>query len=575
MTTSLDELGHVFQTDVLILGGGVAGMWAARKARQYVDDVMIVDKGPLDWGGQASMCGGDMVVWDPKEDVRDWVADLVYYFDGLVEQDVLEGLMKRSWQCMREYEAMGHLFARDEAGELKRVRQRGLNHVGSVLSRPFGSGGKSLVRHLTEEMDRLDVRRLARIEVTDLLMKDGRFAGVAGFHARSAEFFIIRAKTLILTTGNAGWKPSYGGNNCTGESFGAALRAGVRLRNFEYLKVWNVPRAFCWEGQTMLLPLGARFVNSEGEDFMRRYAPRLGAKMDPHYNTRAMVEEYLAGRAPIWFDASQMTPENVDLLTPSTGWIGLNYRRLLDMGIDFFKDKVEWMPQVNYAVGGVDADINGRSSVPGIYAAGRARNLEPGVYLGGWAISGTATTGSIAGEQAGQYAASLDYRIKPDAAEVAAIKARVLAPLGREGLPYKEALNEIRKIIAPYDVTIIKTEQGLTRALKRLEEIRADLLPRVGAPTPHYLLKRTELFGIADCTDLYLNASLLRRESRGSHFRADYPERREECLGWHLAEWKDGKVAWSFRPVPLDRYPLRPATFYQDNFIPLAKQKAG
>lgn len=574
MTTSLDSLGHVLQTDVLILGGGLAGMWAARKARPYVDDVLIVDKGPLNWGGQASMCGGDMVVWDPRDDVKEWVSDLVYYFDGLVEQDVLEDLMKRSWDCLQDYEALGHRFARDDKGELKRVRQRGLEHVGSVLSRPFGSGGKNLVRLMVEEMDRLAVRSLARIQITDILVQDDRFVGVAGFHTRSAEFYIIKAKTLIIASGNASWKHSYGGNTCTGETFGVALRAGVQLRNFEYLKVWNVPATFCWEGQTMLLPLGARFVNAEGEDFMRRYAPRLGAKMDPHYNTRAMVEEYLAGRAPIYFDASQMSPENVELLTPQAGWIGLNYRRLKDMGIDFFKDKVEWMPQVDYAVGGIDTDINGRTCVRGIYAAGRARNLEPGVYLGGWAVSGTATTGSIAGEQAGQYAASLDYRAKPDPAELAAIKARILSPLGRDGIPYKEALNEIRRLIAPYDVSIIKTESGLTRALKRFERIREEWLPRVAAPTPHYLMKRTELFGVADFTELYLRASLLRRESRGSHYRADCPERRAECLGWHLASWKNGGLDWSFRPVPLDRYAITPTSFYQDNFIPLARQKA-
>jgi succinate dehydrogenase/fumarate reductase flavoprotein subunit len=569
---TLDQLGHVLETDVLILGGGFAGMWAALKARQYAKNVLIVDKGPLNWGGQGSMCGGDMVVWDPEVDIQKWVDDLVYYFDGLIEQDVVEGLMKRSWECFNEYEKMGHSFARDEQGRLRRVKQRALENVGSVLSRPFGAGGKNLVACLVNEMRKLEVPFLSRVQITDILKENGRFAGVVGFHTRSAEFYTIKAKALIIATGNAGWKPSYGGNTCAGETFGMALRAGVKLRNFEYLKVWNVPRDFGWEGQTMLLPLGARFVNAIGEDFMKRYSPSMGAKMDPHYNTRAMVEEYLAGRAPIYFDASQMSPENVSLLTPTTGWIGLNYTRLKDMGMDFFKDKLEWMPQVNYAVGGIDTDLKGMTSIPGIYAAGRARNLESGVYLGGWAVSGTATTGSIAGESAGQYVMSLDFQLEPNPQQVAEIKTRVLEPLGRQGAPYKEVLNEVRKAIVPYDVTIIKTGAGLERALKRLKTISQEMLPRIGAETPHHLMKRNEVQGMVEVAELYLNASLLRKESRGSHHREEYPHRDDRSLGWYIASWENGKLVWDFRPVPLERYPIKPYRYYMDNYIPLADQ---
>ncbi|HJD96877.1 FAD-dependent oxidoreductase [Mailhella massiliensis] len=568
----LNTLGHVFQTDVLILGGGMAGLWAALKASKYTDKVMIVDKGPFKRGGQGSMCGGDMVVWDPEDDIKNWVKELSYYFEGLAEQDVIECLMKRSLQCMQEYERMGHKFARDENGKLKRVYQRGLKHIGSVLSRPFGTGGKSLIQHLVAELEKTDVRLLPGIQITDILMKDGHFAGLAGFHTRSAEFYIIKAKSLIISTGNSSWKASYGTNTCTGETFSMALRAGVQLRNFEFLKVWNVPAKFCWEGQTMLLPLGARFVNAEGEDFMSRYSPTLGAKMDPHFNTRAMVEEYRAGRAPLFFDVSKMPEENIRLLTPTVGWMKLNYERLCTMGQDLFRDKVEWMPQVDYAIGGIDTDINGQTCIPGIFAAGRARNLESGLYLGGWAVSGTATTGSIAGEQAGQYAASLDYQYEPDYREVKELKHNILEPLGKDGIPYKEVLNEFRRIIAPYDVTILKTETGLRRALKRFEEIRADLLPHIAAPTPHFLTKRVEMYGIADTTELYLNASLLRRESRGSHYREDFPDKDPASLGWYLASRQDGRLVWNFRPVPMERYEFHFDSYYSENFIPLSRQ---
>jgi succinate dehydrogenase / fumarate reductase, flavoprotein subunit len=560
----LERQGKVLKTQVLVLGGGLGGLWASIKAKKYTDDVLLVDKGPLNWGGLGSMCGGDMDIWDPADDVMAWVDDLVYYFDGLIEQDVIELLMQESYRRFVDYEEMGHRFARDDHGSLRRVRQRGLPHVSALLSRPFGTGGKSLVSVLVERANQLGLRRIGRIQITNIIKDGDRVAGVVGFHTRSGEFYTIKAKAIVLATGNANWKSSYGTNTCGGEGFALALDAGVRLRNFEYLKVWNVPKDFAWEGQTMLLPLGARFVNGLGEDFMKKYSPELGAKMDPHYNTRAMAEEYLAGRGPIYFDASQMKPEDVELLTPTGGWMGINYARLKEMGMDFFKSKLEWIPQINYNIGGVDADINGESNVKGIFAAGRARNLEPGVYLGGWAVSGTATTGTIAGENAARTALSLSYEPRIDPALTAQIKADLLARMSKPGIPPKEALNELREVVAPYDVSILKTEKGLTRALNRLKEIQEEILPHMGAGSPHFLMKANEARSIATVTEMYLTSSLLRKETRGGHHRVEYPGRDDQYLGWFLITKKAGRLKWDFRPVPVEKYKIKPDRFYMD-----------
>jgi succinate dehydrogenase / fumarate reductase, flavoprotein subunit len=562
--TDLERQGQVLRTEVLVLGGGLGGLWASIKAKKYVDDVLLVDKGPLNWGGLGSMCGGDMDVWDPEVDVMKWVDDLVYYFDGLIEQDVIELLMKESYNRFLDYEEMGHKFARDDQDKLRRVKQRGLDHVSALLSRPFGIGGKSLVSVLVERANQLGLKRLGRIQITNIIKDGDRVAGAAGFHTRSGEFYIIKAKVIVLATGNGNWKSSYGTNTCAGEGFAVALDAGVRMRNFEYLKVWNVPKDFAWEGQTMLLPLGARFVNNLGEDFMMKYSPKMGAKMDPHYNTRAMAEEYLAGRGPIYFDASQMREEDVALLTPTGGWMGINYARLKEMGMDFFTSKLEWIPQINYDIGGVDADINGESNVKGIFAAGRARNLEPGVYLGGWAVSGTATTGTIAGENAAKTALSLSYEPRVDPALTAKIKADLLSPLGKPGIAPKEVLNEIREVVAPYDVSILKSEKGLSRALSRLKEIREELIPRMSAESPHFLMKANEVRSMAVVTEMYLTSSLLRKETRGGHHRVEYPGRDDQYLGWFLITREGGKLKWDFRPVPVDTYKVKLQRYYMD-----------
>jgi succinate dehydrogenase / fumarate reductase, flavoprotein subunit len=561
---NLESQGHVLQTEVLVLGGGLSGLWSSIKARDHVEDVLVVDKGPLHWGGLGSFCGADMDVWDPEVSIDKWVDDLVFYFDGLIEQDVGESLIFDSYDRFLDYENMGHKFARGVDDKLIRVNQRGLEHFSSLLSRPFGSGGKSIVSVLVNKAKELNIRQLGRIQVTDIIKDNDRIAGVVGFHTRSGEFYIIKAKVVIICTGNTSWKPSYCINTCAGEGFAMALEAGVQMRNFEFVKVWNAPKDFAWEGQTMLLPLGARFVNSLDEDFMQKYSPKLGAKMDPHYNTRAMAEEYLAGRGPIYLDASGMSKENVELLTPTDGWIGLNYNRLKNMGIDFFKDKIEWIPQLNYNIGGIDADINGQSNIKGIFAAGRARNLEPGVYLGGWSVSGTATTGAVAGKNAGKLAASLSYQPRVDPALTANLKGKILAPLNKTGYLPKELLNEVREIVSPYNVSILKTEKGLTEALEKLNEVEAELIPKMAAESPHYLMKGNEVRSIATITRLYLESSLLRKETRGGHHRADYPDRDDEYLGWFLVRQAEGKTVRSFRSVSVESYKIKPYRFYGD-----------
>ena len=113
---SMNMTPWTLSADVLIVGGGFAGMWAAKKARDHVRDVLIVDKGPRDWGGLGSMCGGDMIARMPDDDLDAMLKELVYYYDGLVEQDLMEEILRQSSDRFRDYEALGHTFRKDAEG---------------------------------------------------------------------------------------------------------------------------------------------------------------------------------------------------------------------------------------------------------------------------------------------------------------------------------------------------------------------------------------------------------------------------------------------------------------------------
>lgn len=561
---------HVVESDLLIIGGGSAGLWAAKRFTELLPEkkVVIVDKGPKEWGGLMSMAGGDFDAVIPGDDLNAWVEDFIYYFDGLCDQEQIEELLSRSYDRLEDYQRYGCEFFHKEDGSLKSIPQRGLPHVKLYPAKLVGRGGEDMVRNLVRQLRKTNVESLGRIMVTDLLKKDGRVVGAVGFDSINGDFYRFHAQVVIAATGVGGWKTSYGKNTPTGEGVEMVWNAGARLKDFEFSRVWNMPRYFGWEGQTKLIPLGARFVNAKGEAFMEKYSPVLGVNTDPHFITIAMAMEIRAGRGPIYFDISRINPDDLILLKPQNGWQLMNYEKLSRLGMDLFRDNTEWLPQMTISYGGMEASIKGVTNVEGLFAAGTARSTEPGVYAGGFALMSTSVTGHLAGEGAAEFlqnAAPVDGAQCDD--DVEALEKAIYEPLGREGLAPRDVLKKVQAAMFPYDVSILKTEASLQRALDEIVRIRTEEVPAMAASDPHYLLKLREVRSMAFVSELYLRASLERKESRAGHFREDYPHRSEDGLAWLIIQRKeDGGMEISRKRVPLERY-RRPITrYYQDNF---------
>lgn len=162
---------HAVESDLLIIGGGSAGMWAALRFKQLMPerDVVVVDKGPRDWGGLMAMAGGDFDAVLPGEDVDAWLQDFIYYFDGLCDQEQMERVLRLSGDRLRDYQAFGCEFFHKEDGTLKSVPQRGLDHVKLYPARTKGRGGELMARNLARRLEEVGVRRLGRVLVTDPL----------------------------------------------------------------------------------------------------------------------------------------------------------------------------------------------------------------------------------------------------------------------------------------------------------------------------------------------------------------------------------------------------------------------
>ena len=557
------------RADVLIVGGGPSGMWAAKRIKELDPelDVLIVDKAPQDMGGLMAMCGGDIDVVMPDENVDDWVRELTCYWDGLCDQNLVRELLRRSYDRFRDYQEMGCQFFTNPDGSLRGVPQRGLKHCKLYPARQKGTGGRDMARGLVEKLQQLGVRRLGRTMVTDLYRDDsGAIGGAVAFDGRTGDYIQISCSAALIATGQAEWKPAYSQNMATGEGMEMAFRAGAQVQNFEFVKVWNVPRAFTWEGQTTLLPLGGRFVNRLGEPIMDRYMPALGSNTDPHYITRAMALEVEAGRGPIYMDTSQIKPEDMQLLIPQTGWQLVNYQKVVKKGLDLFRDRTEWIPHLQDTCGGLCADLHGRTDIPGLFAAGRARSIDPGVYIGGFAMCTTAVTGYLAGEALAEYA-SAHRREKPVPESWAEERRRaVYAPMARSGPAPHQVLEKLREILFPYDVCLLKSESSLTRALEKLERVKEEDYRTMSAADPHYLLKACEVRGMTWAAELYLRASLERRESRSGHFRRDHPKRVGDPRWLVLGTDGAGGLRIQWKRVPLEDYPFPVERYYSDQF---------
>lgn len=562
---------NAIDVDLLVIGSGSAGLWAALRHSEVCPDnkILIVDKGPRDWGGLMSMAGGDFEAVIAPDSIRSWLEDYVYYFDGLCDQPLMEKLLAESQARFDDYQSFGCEFFHNPDGSLKSVPQRGLSFVKLYPARLKGLGGQMMVGSLIPRLKERGVMRLGRVMLLSYLVKDGRIYGAIGFDTIEGDFVVIRAQAVIAATGMGGWKTSYGKNTPTGEGLKMAWEAGAVLHNLEFARVWNMPRRFAWEGQTHLFPLGARFLNRLGENFMASYSSTLGPNTDPHFTTIGMALEIRAGRGPIIFDVSGLKQEDMILLKPQNGWQKLNYEKLREQGLDLFRDNTEWTPQITVSHGGIHANADGVTEVDGLFAAGTARSLEPGVYAGGLALMMTAVTGHLSGQAAADWIRK-NRRTLPEIspAEIGKMASEMFAPLrdAKNSLAPKDVLTKIQAAIFPYSVSIIKNAKALREALTEIERIEAEDIPRMRARDPHYLLKLREVEAIAFVSHLYLEASLLRRESRAGHFREDYPHLDPKGPAWLYLENDGGKKRFVWRSVPLKDYPVPLVRCYQDNF---------
>lgn len=518
---------NTLDCDVLIVGGGAAGSRAAREAKRSQPDlkVMLAVAGSYGSSGSTNLIASESLgISAPFDYMKDGDSPDVFYRDiletgaGLSDPALARIVADEACARVEELVALGVLFDRGESG-IVQCRLSGCTKARSLTC--GGSTGREIVRVLKAENQRLGVDILEEVRVVDLVRDEqGSVCGVLAMTGQEPIF--IGAGAVVLASGGAGrvFRHHVNPPSLEGDGWSMAYRAGARLVNMEFFQVgpavFNAPLAFIIHSH--MWRLRPRLRNIRGEDFLPRYCPAgvdpgevldlkamsypFSVRTNAKYMDIAIFKEIMSGRGTpsggVWFDVTHVDRKTLEARAPIT------YETLRRAGIDLARDRIEIGPVVQNFNGGILIDADGFAGVEGLYAAGEATGGVHGADRpGGNNLIDTQVFGYRAGRAAARFAAA--RRIRKTVRPVVLASFRP-APLSQE---HQELLRRSADLYYAH-LTIVRTQQGLQEVLDFNDRHRHSADPRV----ENRLTVGT----------LIAAAALARKESRGTHYREDFPD---------------------------------------------------
>lgn len=559
---------NVIDADVLVLGGGMAATFAAIKAKEENPqlEVVLVDKGYTGKSGCSALAAGIFSLAPDMDNFDAWLPrvweEVVRNGDYLNDQDWLQVVLTEFQGRLEDMDSWGCPFMKTPDGKFERMMIRGSSPERAIRAVKFA--GPSLMEAVRRKVRRTKVKIVDRVMVTDLLVENGQAAGAVGFDMEGENFYVFRARAVVMGAGGTYGKGSYFGHKpLAGDAYAMMLRAGVEMMNFDIISRNQAAIAFDLPGMATFQGLGCRFVNSRDEEFMRYYDPELGNLALKKTQALAMAMEVREGRGPICLD---MTHFSGDLIKSMQGNLPLAMLVLERAGVlqgNKIVRKVEWGPGSPGTIaegGGARIDLNAETSLPGLYAVGdSAAKMSAGTgETGAGALIWAATSGARGGKFAAQSCAGR-ARLLPQPAKVAAARERTLKPLGRSnGLDPQRVVVNTQEVICPGNMLIIKHADRLNIGVQVLERIRLHEVPYMRARDPHELRMAHEAESLVLTSILMLRSSLAREESR-SELREDFPDMDNiNWLKWIRVRPDGEQLQVDTLDIPIDRYPVRP-----------------
>ena len=524
------------RTDVLIIGSGGAGCRAAIEVSNQGKNPLIVSKGLSFRSGCTGMAeGGYNAAFgfvDPEDSFEAHIKDTLKGGSYLNDPKLVDILVNESPDRLRDLEEYGALFDRGESGELN---QRPFG--GQTYRRTCFQGdrtGHEIITALKEEIIKREIPTVDEVMITSLILDNResmmpKVIGAIGLDLKDSSTIFFQAKAIILATGGAGQLYPVSSNTVqkNGDGFALAWNVGADLIDMEEVQFHPTGMVYPDSRKGTLVTEavraeGGKLFNSEGERFMAKYDDRMElATRD--VVARSIYTEIIEGRGSehggVYLDVSHLDPDYIDEKLET---MVLQFE---DVGVDIHKEAMEVAPTAHHHMGGVRIDEDGRSSVENLFACGEVCGGVHGANrLGGNALADTQVFGRRAGLAAALNCeiANFEYNLKDIEAEENRIKSLI-----KEGtIKPQDMKKDIQKLMWE-KVSIVRNETNLKEALKTLLEMKKNLKNLDVKDRKQYnssLVTALEVINMVEVCILIVKSAILRRESRGAHFREDFPE---------------------------------------------------
>jgi succinate dehydrogenase / fumarate reductase, flavoprotein subunit len=548
--------------DVVVVGAGCAGMRAAIEAFDVGADVAVISKiHPVRSHSGAAEGGINAALGNASEDDPEKHAfDTVKGSDYLGDQDAIQVLCDEAPDDVYQLENWGAVFSRTPEGK--------------IAQRPFGAAGEPrtayaaditghvLIQVLYEQMMKRDVLVLEEYFAWKLVVDDGRCQAVICWDLLNGGLKTIGAKTVILCTGGAGrlYVGTTNAYSCTGDGMTMALRAGVPLKDMEMMQFH--PTTLAPSG--VLITEGCRgegayLLNSEGERFLKDYAPNAMELASRDVISRAEQTEIDQGRGVdgnVLLDLRHLGAEKIVERLHGTRELSMTF-----VGIDPIHDPIPVRPGAHYHMGGVDTDVWGRTELEGLYAAGECAcvSVHGANRLGGNALMETITYGKRAGRHAAEWALANTTVTVPEG--VVADTERELKELldrtdGERPWKIREELGQTMHEnfgVFRREEQMLQQQEIVAGLRERFERV---VVEDKGDVFNSDLTQALELGFLLELADCMVVSGLARKESRGAHARPyDYPDRDDANYMKHtIVRWIADRPVFDWKPVTVTKW---------------------
>jgi len=529
---------QTIDTDILILGSGGAGLFAALHAKKASPDlkVTMAAKGLVGKCGCTRMVqGGYNVALSPGDSVERHFMDTINGGKWLPNQDMAMRLCETAVIRVQELEnELGCFFDRKSDGSLHHKA-----FAGQTFDRTVHKGdltGIEIISRLMEQLRSMPVDLLEEQRALAMIPNPGgdALAGVLMVDMRSGEFSLVRAKAVLMATGGGPTMYRYhtpsGDKSMDGLSM--AFRLGLPLRDMEMVQFHPTGllagRDTRMTGTVLeegLRGAGGYLLNGNGERFMNNY-DEAGERATRDIVSRAIYAEMRRGNTSpnggVYIAMSHLGPENVERQFPGM------VKRCADCGFDLSAGQVEVVPTAHYFMGGVVVDVDTRTEFPGLYIAGEDAGGAHGANrLGGNGVANSTVYGGIAGEVMAKDISRINSWQEADTSIIDYEIGRAMLPFGSKPGDINSIRNRLLDVMWDH-VGVLRTEQELQSGLVHLKSLKQELL-EAGLADANRVFNLSwhdwlNLQNLIEVSEVIASAALARENSRGAHFREDYTD---------------------------------------------------